>query len=444
MKTHFDTIVIGGGPGGLAAAYRLAEQQSVLVVENDLWGGTCPNRGCDPKKMLYSAVEAIDHQHALQSSGLVGTSYINWPQLMAFKRQYTTQIPDGTLNGLQSAGIRTVTGTAHFIADHHLRVGETDYTADHFIIATGQTPTLPAIEGRDLLQTSNQFLDLDHLPAKIAFIGAGYIAIELANIAATAGAEVHIIQHNKRILRDFPEAMTTELITSLQNKGVQFHFETTVTKVYETTKSLVLNNAGGFTLTVDAAFAALGRHANIDELNLPAADIATGHHGIQVDEHLVSSNPRVYAIGDVVDRPQPKLTPVAGFEGRYVANQLLQTNSDPIAYPLIPHTVYASPQISQAGVSVQTAQENPDQYRLNQQTTTNWYTFNRIKEPNAIVTTIFDRQTNQLVGAAAYTTIAEELINYLTPLIKNHTTAAELTDTIYNYPSPASDLKYYY
>ncbi len=82
MKTHFDTIVIGGGPGGLAAAYRLAEQQSVLVVENDLWGGTCPNRGCDPKKMLYSAVEAIDHQHALQSSGLVGTSYINWPQLM--------------------------------------------------------------------------------------------------------------------------------------------------------------------------------------------------------------------------------------------------------------------------------------------------------------------------------------------------------------------------
>ncbi|KRM24188.1 dihydrolipoyl dehydrogenase family protein [Latilactobacillus graminis] len=444
MQTHFDTIVIGGGPGGLAAAYSLAEQQSVLVAENDLWGGTCPNRGCDPKKMLYSAVEILDQQQALQAHGLRGKSTINWSELMAFKRHYTQQVPENTLNGLQSAGIQTITGTAHFVDSQTLQINKINYTAAHFIIATGQTPTIPTIDGQEFLQTSNQFLDLKHLPDKIAFIGAGYIAIELANIAVTAGAEVHIIQHNNRILRDFPVAMTSELVTSLQNKGVQFHFGTTVTGIHKSAKGLTLNNPDGLMLTVNAVFAAMGRKPNIAQLALEKAGVTTSNHGIQVDDHLMSSNPRIYAIGDVVDRPQPKLTPVAGFEARYVAGQLLQTNTTAIAYPLIPHTVYASPQISQVGITVKTAQDNPRQYRIKQQTTTNWYTFNRIKESNAIVTTIFERQTNQLVGAAAYTTLAEELINYFTTLIKNQTTATELTDTIYNYPSPASDLKYYY
>lgn len=444
MQTHFDTIIIGGGPGGLAAAYQLAEQQAILVVENALWGGTCPNRGCDPKKMLYSAVEALDRQQALQTSGLVGTSAINWSELMAFKRSYTQQIPSGTLNGLQHAGIQTVTGTAHFSDAQTLQINDVSYTADHFIIATGQTPTLPEIEGRDLLQTSNEFLDLEQLPEKIAFIGGGYIAIELANIAVTAGAEVHIIQHNERILRDFPEVLTRQLISSLQEKGIHFHFDTDVTRITQTSNQLTLSNQANFKLTVDAAFAAMGRKPNIDQLTLAKAGVTTSQHGIQVDDHLMSRNPRIFAIGDVVDRIQPKLTPVAGFEDRYVANQLLAKKTAPITYPLIPHTVYASPQISQVGISVADAQADPNRYRINQQTVTNWYTFNRIQESAAMVITIFDRQTDQIVGAAAYTTLAEELINYFTNLIKHRTTAAELTDTIYNYPSPASDLKYYY
>lgn len=444
MQTHFDTIIIGGGPGGLAAAYQLAEQQAILVVENALWGGTCPNRGCDPKKILYSAVEALDRQQALQTSGLVGTSAINWSELMAFKRSYTHQIPSGTLNGLQHAGIQTVTGTAHFSDAQTLQINDVSYTADHFIIATGQTPTLPEIEGRDLLQTSNEFLDLEQLPEKIAFIGGGYIAIELANIAVTAGAEVHIIQHNERILRDFPEVLTRQLISSLQEKGIHFHFDTDVTRITQTNNQLTLSNQAHFKLTVDAAFAAMGRKPNIDQLNLANAGVIASQHGIQVNDHLMSRNPRIFAIGDVLDRVQPKLTPVAGFEGRYVANQLLAKKTAPITYPLIPHTVYASPQISQVGVSVAAAQADPNRYRINQQTVTNWYTFNRIQESAAMVITIFDRQIDQIVGAAAYTTLAEELINYFTNLIKHRTTAAELTDTIYNYPSPASDLKYYY
>lgn len=445
METQYDAIVIGGGPGGLAAAYALNQSQSVLVVENDLWGGTCPNRGCDPKKMLYAAVEAQDRQKALRGFGVVGTSHINWPQLMAFKNSYTKAIPAGTLNGLQKASIQTVYGTAHFIDANHLQVGQTTFTAKHFIVATGQAPIVPEIPGHQWLQTSNEFLALPELPDQIALIGAGYVALELANIAASAGAKVHIIQHNHRILRAFPEQLTQQLITSLSQKGVQFHFNTAVSQVKQTADQLTLIDANqNWSLTVDAAFAALGRQPNLTDLALDQAGVQTTNHGIVVDDYLRTTNHQIFAIGDVVDRPQPKLTPVAGFEGRYVASQLQTAHPTPISYPLIPETVYASPQIAQVGLPVATAQADPAKYTIKQQDVTKWYTFNRIKEPQATVITIFEQNTQQLVGAAVYSSLADQLINYFTQLIQQQTTAAQLQQQIFAYPSPASDLGYYF
>lgn len=164
MTTKFDTIIIGAGPGGNAAAYALAKQQHVLVIENNLWGGTCPNRGCDPKKMLYSAVEARDQAQHLQQFGLKGVPEINWPELMAFKRAYTDQIPGGTLAGLQAANITTVHGQPRFVAADQIQVDQIRYQADHFIIATGQAPVVPEINGHEYLQTSTDFLALPTLP----------------------------------------------------------------------------------------------------------------------------------------------------------------------------------------------------------------------------------------------------------------------------------------
>lgn len=444
MTIHYDTIIIGAGPGGLAAAYALNPKQTILIIENDLWGGTCPNRGCDPKKMLYSAVETQDRQQALQGLGLTGISQINWPELMAFKNDYTQAIPGRTLQGLQQANIDTIHGTAHFIDNHHLQVATDTYSADHFIIATGQSPIIPALPGHEHLQTSTDFLSLPALPAKIALIGAGYVALELANIAATAGAEVHIIQHNHRILRAFPEGLTQQLVTALTQKGVQFHFDTQLTRIEKDHAQIRLIDAQQtWSLTVDAAFAALGRQPNTADLALTQAGVQTTHQGIVVNDHLQTANPRIFAIGDVVDRPQPKLTPVVGFEGRYVAQQLLGQDRTPIDYPLIPEIVYASPQIAQVGLSLATAQAEPEHYRIQQQDTTHWYTFNRIKEPHATVITILDQATDELVGAAVYSSLAEQLINYLTFLIQHRTTATQLKQQIFAYPSPASDLNYY-
>ncbi|MFC6169337.1 dihydrolipoyl dehydrogenase family protein [Loigolactobacillus jiayinensis] len=444
MTTEFDTIIIGAGPGGLAAAYALAPHQHVLVIENDLWGGTCPNRGCDPKKMLYSAVEAQDHAGHLQQFGLKGVPTIDWPALMAFKRGYTDKVPAGTLSGLQAANIATIHGEPHFVATDQVVVAGVTYQATNFIIATGQAPVIPEISGRDYLQTSTDFLALPQLPKRIALIGAGYVALELANIAASAGAEVHILQHNQRILRSFPENYTQLLSAALTAKGITFHWDTELTSVTEQATGFSLATNTTLQLNVDAVFAASGRRPQLASLNLEQAGVTIVAKGISVNDHLQTTNPRIYAVGDVIAKTQPKLTPVSSFEGRYAARTILDIGVAAIAYPPMPQVVYASPQLAQVGVKLGDAKQQPEQYRVVEQDTTQWYTFNRLKEPLAKVTTIFDRTTQQLVGAVVYASIAEEVINYLTLLMNSQVTQAQLGQRILAYPSPASDLAYYY
>ncbi|MCT3320755.1 NAD(P)/FAD-dependent oxidoreductase, partial [Lactobacillus sp. DS15_6] len=133
MAYDYGTIVIGGGPGGLAAAYGLAAKQKVLVVENDLWGGTCPNYGCDPKKMLYRGVEVKNAALRMNGFGISGTAKIDWPSLMAFKRSYTTGVPAGTLNGLTHAGITTLYGHAQLLGEHAVKVGSQNVTGEHIV-----------------------------------------------------------------------------------------------------------------------------------------------------------------------------------------------------------------------------------------------------------------------------------------------------------------------
>lgn len=262
-------------------------------------------------------------------------------------------------------------------------------------------------------------------------------SIELANIAAEAGAEVHIIQHNNRILRAFPQKYTENVIADLEKKGIIFHFDTSLTEIKDDT----LIGTNNFELQIDAIIAATGRKPNIDSLNLDTAGISYAKHGITVNNHLQTTNSSVFAIGDVVNRTEPKLTPVASFEGSYIAKQILEINNDPISYPAIAQTAFVSSEISQLGVTIEEAKKNPDQYKIIGQDVTKWYTFNRIKDPNSKVTTIF--KNNHLVGAAVISSIAEELINYFNFMITQKITKEQLDKMIFAYPSPASDLKYY-
>ena len=439
MAYDYDTIVIGGGPGGLAAAYGLAAKQKVLVIESDLWGGTCPNYGCDPKKMLYRGVEVKNATLRMNGFGISGTAKIDWPSLMAFKRSYTTGIPAGTLTGLTQTGIKTLYGRAQLLGQHMVKVGSQNVTGEHIVIATGHTPRFPDIPGANLLKTSRDFLDLDELPTSIAFIGAGYVSVELANIAAAAGADVHIIGHSDRLLRAFPKVATEALKQLLLKTGIHFHPNVELTKI-SPLGTMTHLHADRFDLNVDMAVTAMGRIANVADLGLANAGIKSDLRGIPVDDHLRTAVANIYAIGDVNLKPQPKLTPVAGFEGRYVAQQILGSQ-EPIHYPAIPTIVFGPTELAKVGVALEDALAAPKQYQVTHNETTHWYTYNRIQDPDAQVWTIVDKSTGKLAGAVVLASLAEGLINTFAAAIDAGQEPSDL-NRIYAYPSAQSDLQY--
>jgi glutathione reductase (NADPH) len=162
-----------------------------------------------------------------------------------------------------------------------------------------------------------------------------------------------------------------------------------------------------------------------------------------VNDHLQTTTGNIYAIGDVAASPVPKLTPVAGIEGRYVAGQIMGA-TDAISYPAIPHAVFAGPELAQVGVTLEDAQTHSNRYAVNTQNVGSWYTYNRVKDTTARVTTITEKDDGVIVGAIAYATNAEELINYLSQMISNHEPATKLRSWVPVYPSVASDLQYFY
>lgn len=444
MTKQYDVIVIGGGPAGTAMASGLkAHGKDVLIVEADLWGGTCPNRGCDPKKILLSAVEAKTAAENLQGRGLIDGPTIDWPALMAHKRGYTDGIDAGTLSGLKSQSIATLHGEAHFQTDGQLNVAGTVVQATDYVIATGQRPAILPITGHDYFKTSTDFLDLDEMPKRVAFVGGGYVGFELATIASAANADVHLIHHNARPLKEFDGEMVQDLMTNLRQNNVKFDLNVELQSVTKAADGYHLKAANGFELVTDLVICSAGRIPNADHLGLENVGVTYNRHGVQVNDHLQTANPHIYAIGDVSDTPVPKLTPVAGFEARYLVGQLT-TPGAAIAYPVVPTQVYAEPKLAQVGLSAATATAQPQRYEIHDLDMTKWFTYYRFGAQQARAKVIIDRTTQTIVGATVLSAIADEMINYLTLLIKKRMTLADLQGVVLAYPTPASDLSYLY
>lgn len=431
----FDTIMIGAGPAGLAAAYDLkAAGQKVAIVENNLWGGTCPNRGCDPKKVLLSGVEARDRMIQLQNKGFDEVPYVNWKQLESFKEQFTDPVSKSSRAGIVKAGITAIDGQPKFISEDTLRVdGQDDYQADKFIIATGQRPSYLDIKGQEHLLSSTDFLSLKAMPKDITIIGAGYIAFELATIANATGSKVHIIHHNDHPLKEFNEDFVSDLVDQLKGKGIDFNFNIDTKEIAVTEDGQYTIKADKFELTTDLVIGATGRIPNADFLDLEKAGVEYSRHGIVVNDKLQSTNSNIYAIGDVVATKQPKLTPVGGFEANYVSDLLTGKTQEKIEFPPIPTVVYGSPKLAKVGVQ--------NGSKVIDQDVTNWFTYSHTNESKARIRT-FLNDNDQVVGATVFSNDADSMINIFTLAIKQHMSHQDVIKQIFAYPTAASDLEY--
>lgn len=438
----FDVAIIGAGPGGSALAYALkAQNLKVAVIEENLWGGTCPNRGCDPKKVLLAAVEARRHSAYLVGKGLQSAPNIDWPALIKFEKTFTDPVSDGTKAGLKKAGITVIDGSVKFVDNHTVLADQTKVIADKFVVATGARPGLLDIDGKKHFRTSTDFLKMTNMPHSVSFVGGGYIAFEFAAMAITAGAEVHIIHHNDRPLKAFAKADVNQLVSQLEEQGVHFHFGVDISRIEKNADGYELVSAQGFSLQTDKVFCTAGRVPNDDTLDLDKVGVEFSKRGIKVDDHLQTTAKNIFAIGDVVDKSQPKLTPVSGFEAQYLAESFAG-ETKAIQYPAIPTVVYGTPRLAKVGVGAEEAQTQKNNYAVQNFDLTGWFTYHRLNEPLAYATVITSKKTGAVVGASLMSGKADDLINYFAMAINRQLTPENLKQTIFAYPTAASDLTY--
>lgn len=409
----YDEILIGSGPAAYQMSNLLAKtDHRVLVIEGFEYGGTCPNYGCEPKIFLEGAVRTVLQSQQLQGRGIVEPAKLDWSALMRTKLNRFDPWPAQTRAIIQKTH-DVVDGYASFVDDHTVSVNGQPYQADHIVIATGQTPHRLDIPGKQYLHSSYDVLSLKQLPHRVSIIGAGFVGLELATLVAAAGAETTIIVHSDRILREFTKAEDQALRKAMQERGIKFIFNADTQSLAETADGLRLVTSQG-ALTTDYVLDATGRQPNLDRLDLDRTHIEYDRHGIKVDDHLMTTVDGVYAIGDVVSRPQPKLTPVAEFEGRYLFDYLTGKTSQPIKYPTIAQAAFTFPELARVGVNAD-AVANDHRYQVKTIPLKYASLYAGKNDQVSSLTLVF--KDHQLVGASEVGDDAADDINNFLPVI---------------------------
>jgi glutathione reductase (NADPH) len=359
---EFDLLVVGGGSGGVRAA-RMAAQRGarVALVEAQAMGGTCVNVGCIPKKLYsYAAhfAESFEESHGFGWVGAAPT--LDWSALKASRAREITRLNGIYLQLLKSSGVQIIEGWASLVDTHTVEVAGQRYSAKNLLIATGGTPSVPDIAGREHVITSNEIFDIEPFPKRLLVVGGGYIACEFASIFNGLGAKVTQLYRGAQVLRGFDDDVRSFISTEMLKAGVDLRLNADVANITQTpsdtknTGPLRVHLADGTTLEVDAVLYATGRVPNVKGIGLEALGVAQKTDGaIQVNTHYQTSVPNIYAVGDVTARVQ--LTPVALGEAMVVVDHLLGPVAGKapraMSYDFIPTAVFTHPNIGTVGFS---------------------------------------------------------------------------------------------
>lgn len=442
----YDLIVIGAGMAGNAAAEKCAQAGWRVAIVDDLpYGGTCALRGCDPKKILRRGAEIIDAAHLLTGKGIDPAGLrIDWSALSAHMHGFTDPVPANMETSLTRHGVDTLHGTARFTGPDRLDIDDTSHQFLHALIATGAQPRPLDFPGAEHLTDSTGFLYLEELPERILFIGGGFVSFEFAHIAARAGATAVIIDHGPRPLRGFDPDLVELLVKRSHAVGIDVHQCTEIVAVEPTPDGYEVTldtNGQQSTVTTDLVIHGAGRQPDLDRLDVDTANIAHGPNGVHVAGHLQSTtNPRVYAAGDAADTPGAPLTPVAVFEGKVAASNMLKAATTTPDYDGIATAVFTIPELTRVGLLEAEARDVGIDLDVRYTDTAGWYSNYRVGETTAAAKILIDRTTDTIVGAHMLGPEYGELINICALAIKIGLTTRQLKSMNAAYPTVSSDL----
>lgn len=445
MGQHYDLIAIGGGSGGLSVAERAARYgKKCAVIESGRLGGTCVNRGCVPKKIMWYGAHLA---HALDDARAYGFTVtrqgFDWQTLKTARDQYIQNINDWYLTYLADSEIDLIRGAARFVDSHTLEVDGEQYSADHIVIATGGQPSVPAIPGAEHGITSDGFFELDALPKRVAVVGSGYIAVELAGMFKSLGAEVSLLLRRQGLLGRFDSMLREGLMQQMLDDGINILTSTQVSTIEKLDDgSLRLQCKGSTeTLHVDCLLWAIGREPLTRELDLSAAGVAVQDDGIIPTDDFQNTNvPGIYAIGDITGRFP--LTPVAIAAGRRLADRLFNNQPERrLVYETIATVVFSHPPIGTVGLSEEEAREQHGSAVKIYQTrfTPMYYAFTDHKTQTAMKLVCVGAQ-EKIVGCHVIGRDADEMIQGFAVAVRMGATKKDFDDTVAIHPTSAEEL----
>ncbi len=445
MSTHYDLIAIGGGSGGLSVANRAASHGArCAIVEYDRLGGTCVNRGCVPKKVMWYGASMA---HALQDAAGYGFDIeqkgFSWATLVKKREDYIQGINNWYNTYLSEPQVDVIEGKAVFVDKNTLEVEGRRISAEHIVIAPGGTPIIPDLPGASLGISSDGFFELRHQPKKVAVIGAGYIAVELACMLSALGSEVTQFIRKKHFLREFDPILFNTLNQEMQNDGIKIINETLIKGLEKNNEKIDVltyedKRYGGF----DTVIWAIGRHPLTDNLNLKDAGVFADERGYIPTDMWEDTNVKgIYAIGDVNAKAQ--LTPVAIGAGRRLADRLFGGLPErKLSYENIPTVIFTHPPIGTVGLTEPQAHEvyGTDSIKCYTSSFTPMYSVFGHRASQTALKLIVVGKDEKIVGCHIIGMGADEMLQGFAVAIRMGATKKDFDDTVAIHPSSAEEL----
>jgi dihydrolipoamide dehydrogenase len=442
MSEKYDLIIIGGGPGGLAAAELVtAKKKRVLIIEKDGWGGTCTHHGCIPTKALLSCSKYYADLKKLKRLGInITDASVDFSTIKKHQQQIVKVSALGAQKILTDAGVETKQGTGEIISSSEVRFTDSSgkneiFSTQNIIIAWGSVPqVLPEINLSDHVLTSDGILNLNLLPASIVIVGGSFIGVEFATFFVELGVKVNLVELLEQILPNEDQETVDLLRQELIRWGINIHTSTKLESLKNTDSGVVVQakkNGEQLELNADCALLCTGRKPLLHSKELDELGIEYTKAGIKIDENMMTNVASIYAVGDVTGGMM--LAHRATQQAKVAAGHICGDGTLNYNEKFIPSVVYSHPQIARVGLM----QKQAEAEGLSVEVVKSSYSANIIARAELMgqgfVKAIFHQ--DKLIGATIVGDHAAELITPLALAVSNGLTKKQLRSWVIPHPT---------
>ena len=445
MADKYDVIILGGGNAGfgVSAITHEAGMKLAFVEEWD-FGGTCPNRGCTPKKVLVAAAHALHEIEIAGAHGIkVGKPKLDWAKLIRREKDIVSFIPEAMESLAEKRG-DVFKGSAKFVGPNAVEVEGKVLEGENIVIATGSIPRPLPIPGAEHMITSDEVLSEESQPGEVVFIGGGVIAMEFSHVYARAGTAVTILEVMSRLLPRVEADAVAAVQAESERIGITVKTSVDVKEIAKANGKLrVVFELDGqqHSVEADRVVNGAGRIANVDMLDLDAGNVKHDRIAVEIDEYLRStSNPSVWVCGDSLVT-SAQLSPLATYEGRIVGQNIVEGPTVKPDYTVIPSCVYTVPALSTVGLTEDEAKEKGLNVKVSTNDMTDWFSGKSYAESVAWAKVLVDEGEDRIVGAHLVGHQGEELIHLFALVMRHEIPASKLKDDIFAFPTFSSDVK---